>query len=387
MYLTVEGQEFTPEELVAMVLTHAKDITVAYGVEKGNTLLPKDIVLTVPSFATQHERRALMDAAELAGLNVLALIDENTAAALHYGMDKVMEKPKILIFFNMGASALQVSVVKFLSYKHKDSKYSKEKTVGGLMVLGKAWDASLGGLALDHRIVEYLADEFNAKWGKGDVRTVPRAMAKLRIQANKVKHVLSANSEIPIYMESLHDDITLQTKLSRKKLEELCGDLFERVTTPIEAALKAANVTLDEVDGIELIGGGMRVPRVQQEVKSFLQNKMALGMHINSDESMALGAAFHGANISTAFKVRHVGLADVNPFPMSIALNALEPEDPKKAKKKKDDEEEEVWEKQATLFKAGGKMGIKRTIAFHRTHDVHCSLDYEESEVLPDGTR
>eukprot|EP00540_Astrosyne_radiata_P017034 CAMPEP_0116852442 /NCGR_PEP_ID=MMETSP0418-20121206/17292_1 /TAXON_ID=1158023 /ORGANISM="Astrosyne radiata, Strain 13vi08-1A" /LENGTH=619 /DNA_ID=CAMNT_0004484599 /DNA_START=34 /DNA_END=1895 /DNA_ORIENTATION=+ len=163
--------------------------------------------------------------------------------------------------------------------------------------------------------------------------------------------------------------------MTRSKMEELCADLFERVATPIAEALKAANVTLDEIDGMELIGGGMRVPRIQQEIRSFLQDKVELGLHINSDESMALGAAFHGANISTAFKVRHVGLADVNPFPISIRLSDIRP-----------NTEEEEWTKQATMFKAGGKVGIKKTIAFTHDKDVHCAIDYEEAETLPEGT-
>lgn len=360
-----------------MLLSHARDITIAYGIEKGNNnLLPKDLVLTVPSFYTQHERKALLDAAALADFNVLSLIDETTAAALHFGMDKIMEEPKILIFYNLGASSLQVEVVKFLSYQYKESKYSKEKTVGGLEVLGKAWDATMGGDALDHRIVEFLADEFNKKWGGGDIRNFPRPMAKLRIQANKVKHVLSANSEIPIFIEALHADMALNTKMDRATLEDLCGDLLERAVKPIADALKRANVTLEQVDGIELIGGGMRVPKIQEYIQKFLGETMELGLHINSDESMALGAAFHGANISTAFKVRHVGMADVNPFAVKIALSELEPAGT-----------EQDWSKEATMFKSGGRVGVKKTIAFTHDKDVHCQVDYDESDILPPGTQ
>mmetsp|Transcript_31659 Transcript_31659/g.46706 ORF Transcript_31659/g.46706 Transcript_31659/m.46706 type:complete len:926 (-) Transcript_31659:2784-5561(-) len=377
--LHVDGEDFTPEELVAMVLSHARDMTIAYGKENsGTTLSPKDLVLTVPSFATQHERRALLDAAELADLNVLALIDETTAAALHYGMDKIMEDPKILIFYNLGASSLQVSVVRFLSYQHKDSKYGKAKTVGGLEVLGKAWDTTFGGLSLDHRIVEFLADEFNANWKKGDVRKFPRAMAKLRVQANKIKHVLSANTEIPVFIEALHDDTALSVKVTRAQLEDLCADLLERATRPIELALQRANVTLDQVDEIELIGGGMRVPKVQEYLKKYLGEAMELGLHINSDESMALGASFHGANISTAFKVRHVGMADINPFAIKLSLTDLEG-----ASNGADDE---PWSKEATIFKSGGKVGVKKTIAFTHESNVHCGLDYDDNEILPQGS-
>jgi hypoxia up-regulated 1 len=374
-YISVDKHDYTAEELIAMVLIHAKDITKAYGEEKGSSLGNiKDVVLTVPCFATQHERMALLDAAALADLNVLALIDETTAAALQYGMDKIEETPKIIVFYNLGAFSLQVSVVKFLSYQFKESKYAKNKTVGGFEVLGKAWDSTFGGQAVDQVIVDHLATEFNKLLSDGDdVRTNARAMAKLRLQANKVKHVLSANSEIPIYIDALHKDLALSSHMSRVQLEQLCHDMMARAVTPITTALAMANVTADQIDGIELIGGGMRVPKVQEEITKLL--KVELGLHINSDESMALGAAFHGANISTAFKVRHVGMADINPFPVAISLNNIV-----------ETETEEKWSKQATMFKANGKVGVKKTIAFTHDQDVHCAIDYEDSEILPEGT-
>lgn len=380
--LTIDGQEFTPEELVAMVLTHAKDITTAYGVQ-GDV---KDCVLTVPSFYTQHERRALLDAASLAELNVLALIDENTAAGLHYGIDRIEDEPQNMLFYNMGASALQVSVMQFYSYERKESKYAKAKKVGAFQVLGKAWDASVGGIAFDARIVDHMADEFNEIWDKKrgdgqkkDVRKYPRAMAKLRIMANKVKHVLSANNDFPIFIDSLHDDTNYQSHLNRATFEELCHDLLVKSTVPIESALKAANMTLEDIHGVELIGGGMRVPKVKESIQAALGGNLELGLHINSDESMALGAAFHGANVSTAFKVRHVGMTDINPFPIAISLDELNEVEVKDG--------EEPWSKFATIFKQNGKVGVKKTIAFTHETDVACAVEYDdESESLPDGT-
>eukprot|EP00554_Chaetoceros_debilis_P015982 CAMPEP_0194125220 /NCGR_PEP_ID=MMETSP0150-20130528/59348_1 /TAXON_ID=122233 /ORGANISM="Chaetoceros debilis, Strain MM31A-1" /LENGTH=964 /DNA_ID=CAMNT_0038819017 /DNA_START=201 /DNA_END=3095 /DNA_ORIENTATION=+ len=392
--LTIDGETFTPEELVAMVLTHAKDITSAFGV-KGDV---KDCVLTVPSFSTQHERRALLDAAKLAGLNVLALIDENTAAGLHYGIDLIEEEPQNMLFYNMGASSLQVSVMQFYSYERKETKYGKGKKVGAFQVLGKAWDSSVGGSAFDARIVDYMADEFNEIWNKKrndgeakDVRIFPRPMAKLRIQANKVKHVLSANNDFPVFIDSLHDNTNYHSHMSRATFEEICHDLLERSTAPIEEALKAANMTLSDIHGVELIGGGMRVPMVQEGLKDSLGDGLDLGMHINSDESMALGAAFHGANVSTAFKVRHVGMTDINPFPVIVNLENL-PESSKTGlfglgKKKDNDDDDEVWSKHATIFKENGKIGVKKTIAFTHDSDVACAVDYdEESYFLPEGT-
>jgi hypoxia up-regulated 1 len=224
-------------------------------------------------------------------------------------------------------------------------------------------------------------------------------MAKFRIQANKVKHVLSANNEIPVFLDALHDDTNYQTHVSRAKFEEVCHDLLLRSSQPITDALNAANLTLADIHMVELIGGGMRVPRVQEEIKKILGDNLDLGMHINSDESMALGAAFHGANISTAFKVRHVGMTDVTPWPIAVSLEDLpSPEESTggglfgfgKKKETNDEEEgeekEEEWSKHATVFKAFGKVGVKKTIAFTHDRDVACALDYEETDTLPTGT-
>lgn len=391
--LTIDGQPYTPEELVAMVLTHAKDITVAYGV--GSPV--KDCVLTVPSFYTQHERRALLDAALLADLNVLALIDENTAAGLHFGIDRVDDEHMNVLFYNMGASALQVSVVQYHSYDRKEG-YGKPKKVGSFQVLGKAWDATLGGGAFDARIVDFMADEFNEVWNKKrndgevkDIRKYPRPMAKLKIQATKIKQVLSANTDMPIFIDSLYDDTNYQSHLSRSKFEEMCHDLMLRSAEPIDAALKSANMTLDDIDAVELIGGGMRIPKIQEQIKDSLGGKVELGMHINSDESMALGAAFHGANISTAFRVRHVGMADINPFPIAISLEDMKVDEKNglfgmRNRKEEEDQDEEKWSKHATIFKSNGKVGVKKTIAFTHDRDVVCAIDYEENDSLPEGT-
>jgi len=140
-------------------------------------------------------------------------------------------------------------------------------------------------------------------------------------------------------------------------------------------------MTLEDIDSVELIGGGMRVPRVQEEIQKTLGSKLELGLHINSDESMALGAAFHGANISTAFRVRHVGMTDVNPFAIAIGLQYLD--DPSYI----EEGETEPWQKSATLFKSFGKVGIKKTIAFSQDKDVHCQLNYEDDDILPKGTQ
>jgi hypoxia up-regulated 1 len=407
--------DFTPEELVAMVLTHAVDITVAYSAESGGSVIspPRDVVLTVPCFATQKERKALLDAALLADLNVLTLIDENTAAALHYAMDKQFEGPeneKLLLFYNLGNSALEVSLVRFFNYDHPQ-KYGKPKSVPAFEVLAKAWDETLGGESFDHLLVEMLADEFNKEWRKArnhdetkDVRNYPRAMTKLRLQANKIKHVLSANVEIPIHMDNVHDDVSLVITVTREQFENLGKELFGRVVTPVLKVLEYANKTASDLTGTELIGGGMRIPRIHQKLQEALGESIDLGLHMNADESAALGAAFAGANISTAFRVRQVGMVDVNPFAMEVILSDLPLDSSDGAKKgffggKKqnddaDDSANDVWTKKAVIFKTFGKMGVKKSIAFTHDRDVECSLNYADESsgsdsvlnLLPKGT-
>lgn len=386
--LSVSSTSYTPEELVSMVLTHAKDFTVADGVAAPI----KDCVLTVPSFFTQHERRAFLDAATLADLNVLALIDENTAAGLHFGIDRIEEKPLNVLFYNMGGHSIQVSIIQF--HSHEKNK----KKIGAFRVLGKGWDSNLGGQSFDARLVDFMADEFNEVWNKKrndgvkkDVRAYPRPISKLKIMANKVKHVLSANNDMPIFIDSLHDDTNYQSHMSRATFEEICHDLILKTTNPINMALDAANVTLAEINAVELIGGGMRIPRVQEQISQALGESLELGMHINSDESMALGAAFHGANVSTAFRVRQVGMTDINPFPIAVTLKEMEVEESAGlfglgGGKKVEEEGAEVWSKQATIFKANGKVGVKKTIAFTQENEINVAIDYLENEQLPEGT-
>ena len=191
--LQVAETHYTPEELMAMMLQHVKDMTQNFG---GKAI--KDCVITVPSSFTQHERNAVYTAAEIADLKVLSLIEENTAAALHYGMDRTFEEPTVVMYYNMGAGSVQVSIVQYSTYAAKEM--GKNKTIGQFEVLGKAWDASLGGFNFDVKLAELLADRFNEKWnkkanGKGkDLKDFIQPMTKLRIQAAKVKEILSANN-------------------------------------------------------------------------------------------------------------------------------------------------------------------------------------------------
>mmetsp|Transcript_28468 Transcript_28468/g.48847 ORF Transcript_28468/g.48847 Transcript_28468/m.48847 type:complete len:933 (-) Transcript_28468:116-2914(-) len=399
--LKLEDTQYTPEELMALILQHVKDMSEAHG---GKAI--KDCVITVPSYFTQHEREAVYTAADIADLKVLSLIEENTAAALHYSLDRTFETPTHVMFFNMGAGATDVSIGTFSTQTVKEA--GKNKTVGSFEIVGKAWDSSLGGFNFDVRLAEMLADRFNTAWHKKasgkdkDLRDFTMPMTKLRIQANKVKEILSANVEFPVKAESLHADVDLNTKVTRAEFEAACEDLFARITQPIDQALARANLKLEDIHSVELLGGGVRMPRVKKLLDEyFASTKTEVGQHLNGDEAMAMGAAFKAANLSTAFRVRKVGANDVSSFGVSVRLNTLPTEavsgglfsglfgSSKPATPAVEGTEETVWSKFTSLYPTGSAVPSKtKTVAFTYDQDISCRIEYdaEQKYALPVGT-
>mmetsp|Transcript_25466 Transcript_25466/g.42935 ORF Transcript_25466/g.42935 Transcript_25466/m.42935 type:complete len:993 (+) Transcript_25466:61-3039(+) len=406
-----EDTMFTPEELVGMMLQHAKDITKDYA--NGQSI--KDCVITVPSSFTQHERRALYDAAALVDLKILSLIEETTAAALHFAIDRVFEEPNHVLFYNMGAGTTQVMIAKYSSIVVKEA--GKNKTIGQFEVVGKAWDDSLGGFDFDLVITEILADRFNAIWNKKksgagkDVREFTRPMTKLRVEATKLREILSANQEMSYKAEQLHADTDMYTKITRSEFEEASADLFDRVTLPIDQALASAGLTLEDINAVELLGGGVRMPKVKQKLENYFKDgDLELGVHLNGDEAMALGAAFRAANISTAFRVRKIGISELSMFGVTVDLqgvpSATEEEGDakngiaswlkplswmksKEVEKDKEDEKaeeagQELWAKSTPLFAPRTSIPAKiKTVAFPHNEDIICRLSYDDTEENP----
>jgi len=376
--INVEDSFYTPEDIIAMILQHVKDMTNNFG---GHAI--KDCVITVPSYFTQHERDALYTAAHIADLKVLSLVEENTAAALHYSMDNTFDRPTNILYYNMGAGSVQVTIVSYSTQNVKEG--SKNKTVGQFEVVGKSWDASLGGFNFDVKLAELLAARFNEVWQKKpsgkdkDLRNFVRPMTRLRIEANKVKEVLSANAEYPVRAEQLHADVDLITKITRADFENACADLFSRISDPIDKALAMANISIDEIHQVELLGGGVRIPKVKKLLEDYFhrntQQKIVVGQHLNGDEAMALGAAFRAANLSTAFRVRKIGMTDISSFGVAVRLESQE----KVA--------EENWNKYTSVFPHNSPYPSKiKTVAFHYDHDIVCKLEYDDSISLPAGT-
>jgi len=234
---TVDDLVFSPEELVAMILERLKDQTAVYS--KG---LVKDVVITVPPFWTHSQRQALIDAGRVAGLNILSLLNEDTAVAMNYAlMRDVTNVTKNVIFYDMGETSTKVSVVSFKIVNVKDKKTKKTTKMPSLQVLGYGWDDSLGGRDFDTVLASELAERASKKL-KTDIKKDPRAMALLFKEAKRVKEVLSANTETYAQVEGLTENFNLKELVTRTEFEELSKGFYSRILPPIQAALDFANL-------------------------------------------------------------------------------------------------------------------------------------------------
>ncbi|XP_061188994.1 hypoxia up-regulated protein 1-like isoform X1 [Saccostrea echinata] len=305
---------YSPEELLAMVLEKAKSSAEAFA----DTPI-SDAVITVPSYFTQAERRAVREAAEMVGINVLQLISDNVAVALNYGVFRrkmFNSTTQYYMFYDAGATSTSATIIGYQMVKVKEG--DRVETYPQLSVKGVGFDKSLGGLEMTLRLREHLAKLFNAqKKTKTDVFTNDRAMGKLFKEANRLKKVLSANTEHMAQVEGLLEDIDFKAKVTRDEFEEMNKDLFERVLKPIEDALKTSHVTLPEITDVILMGGGTRVPKMQDMLLKYIKRDV-LGKSINTDEAAALGAVYHAAELGKGFKVKKFLIKDACHYPIVV---------------------------------------------------------------------
>ncbi len=294
--IEVEGKKYTPAELSAMVLTKMK-LTAEEYLGEGVT----DAVITVPAYFNDSQRQATKDAGRIAGLNVQRIINEPTAAALAYGLDKKGEE-KIAVF-DLGGGTFDVSILEI-----GDGVFEVKSTNG---------DTFLGGEDFDMRIVNWLADEFKRDQGI-DLRQDKMALQRLKEEAEKAKMELSTTMETEINLPFITADASgpkhLNIKLSRAKLETLVEDLVERTVHPCETALKDAGISASDIDEVILVGGMTRMPKVQEKVKEFFGKEPHKG--VNPDEVVAVGAAIQGGVLQG--DVKDVLLLDVTPLSLGI---------------------------------------------------------------------
>jgi len=297
-----ETKTFAPEEISAMVLLKMKETSESF---LGKEV--KNAVITVPAYFNDSQRQATKDAGAITGLNVLRIINEPTAAAIAYGLDKKTSGSKAernVLIFDLGGGTFDVSLLTI-----EEGIFEVKATAG---------DTHLGGEDFDSRLVNFFVSEFKRKFKK-DVTTNPRSLRRLRTSCERAKRTLSSTTQTTVEIDSLFDGIDFYSSITRAKFEELCMDLFRGTLEPVEKVLRDAKISKSEIDDVVLVGGSTRIPKVQQLLIDYFNGK-ELCKNINPDEAVAYGAAVQAAILSgdTSEKMQDLLLLDVAPLSLGL---------------------------------------------------------------------
>ncbi|KAI8878762.1 heat shock protein 70, partial [Backusella circina FSU 941] len=345
-----EQAAFSNIQLLAMYLNKLKDITSA---EINGPV--SDCVITVPGWFTEVQRRAVLTASEVVGLNCLRLVNDLTASALGYGITKLdlpEDKPRNVAFVDIGHSSYSVSIVSFIK--------------GQLTVRGNAYDEHFGGRDFDNVIVEKLAAEFKEKF-KIDVYSNKKALLRLRVAAERCKKVLSANPQAPVNIESIMDDRDVSAMVNRTDFEEWAAHLFTRTEDSLVKALEKAGVTKDDIDAVEVVGGTTRIPAIKTTISNFFSKDTSTTL--NQDEATARGAALQCAMLSPVFKVRDFRVNDICSYPIKLTWDATP-------------EEEDT---EIVVFDHGNPIPSTKILTFFRREPFTLQAFYSEPQHLPRG--
>lgn len=290
---------FRPEEVSSVILSYLKTIA--------ENFLGKEVtgaVITVPAYFNDSQRQATKDAGRVAGLEVLRIINEPTAAAMAYGLDKKGSDCNVLVF-DLGGGTFDVSLLNISGDENNM-----------FHVLATAGDTHLGGEDFDNALAKHLAQEYHKQTGV-DVRQNPRAMRQIKIAAEQAKRTLSSATQTIVNLSHIGNNNNCSIKLSRAKFNAICSDLFKRCLIPVNKVLKDAGKEVDDVDEIVMVGGSSRIPKVQELLREHFGGK-TLNLTVNPDEAVAYGAAIHGAFLSGQNRDLDILLVDVAPLTLGV---------------------------------------------------------------------
>ncbi|XP_011199483.2 heat shock 70 kDa protein 4 isoform X2 [Bactrocera dorsalis] len=348
-YLDQE-QYFSPEQLTAMLFTKLKETSTTALQAQVN-----DCVIACPAYFTNSERKALLDAAQIAGLNVLRLMNETTATALSYGFYKQdlpdESKPRNVVFVDCGNSSLQVSVCAF--------------TKGKLKMLASAWD-QIGGRDFDNVLAEHFAKEFYDRY-KLNAKTNPRAYLRLLTEIEKLKKQMSANStKLPINIECFMDDVDVSSSMQRSQMEDLSSHLFKRVEMTFIKLLQDSKLSLDDIHSVEVVGGTTRIPAIKQLIEQVFGKPASTTL--NQDESVSRGAALQCAIMSPAVRVREFGVTDIQNYAVKVSW----------------DGEGSQAGGEIEVFPAFHSAPFSRLLTLNRKEPFSMTVQYAQSIPFPD---
>ncbi|KFZ16579.1 hypothetical protein V502_05016 [Pseudogymnoascus sp. VKM F-4520 (FW-2644)] len=295
-----ETKDFTPEEISSMILVKMRETAEAY---LGGTV--NNAVVTVPAYFNDSQRQATKDAGLIAGLNVLRIINEPTAAAIAYGLDKKVEGERNVLIFDLGGGTFDVSLLTI-----EEGIFEVKSTAG---------DTHLGGEDFDNRLVNHFVNEFKRKHKK-DLSSNARALRRLRTACERAKRTLSSSAQTSIEIDSLFEGIDFYTSITRARFEELCQDLFRSTLQPVDRVLSDAKLDKTKVHEIVLVGGSTRIPRIQKLITDYFNGKEP-NKSINPDEAVAYGAAVQAAILSgdtSSKSTNEILLLDVAPLSLGI---------------------------------------------------------------------
>ena len=355
--LDLKGKSFEIEEINAMILEHIREMSNKFA-ESNLT----ECAITVPSFWNRGQRVALINAALAAGLNVLGLINENTAAAVYYAIDRWDNSTShFVLFVNLGASYLQVSVARYtIGFKKNLGRF-----VQSVELLAHWADDGIGGNFFDVAIALRVAEKFEEKYGIC-LKGMNKVMARILVQANLAKKTLSANKSTQIVLSSLINGIDFIYTLSREEFEEMINPLMPKLTTSLHRAISKAQIGYHNISSLEIIGGLTRIPKIQEVIKE--STGLNISSHLNGDESAALGASLFAANLSESILVRPILLTEISTY--SYYIKIISESDPD-------------WVKEVVIFDDKSQIPGNAKIKFDYNQNFHIVL----AEALGDQVK